>query len=154
MAAFLPLIRGSQAEILAVTADLDLTLSQGRILLELERAGEGLAVHDLASCISLSMAATGRAVDALYRSGLLTRREDTIDRRIKRIGLTDHGRAVLTEIMQVRWRTAERFVAMLSDDERVALESAVTTIAALTAVHLPITHGSSDTASSAEQPVA
>jgi hypothetical protein len=60
--AFLPLIKGSQAEIMAVTADLDLTLSQGRILLELERTGEALAVNDLASRISLSIAAAGWAI--------------------------------------------------------------------------------------------
>jgi hypothetical protein len=68
--AFLPLIKGSQAEIMAITADLDLTLSQGRILLELERTGEALAVNDLSSRISLSIAAAGLAIDALYRSGL------------------------------------------------------------------------------------
>jgi DNA-binding MarR family transcriptional regulator len=60
--ALLPLIKGSQAAIMAVTADLDLTLSPGRILLELERTGEALAVNDLASRISLSIAAAGRAL--------------------------------------------------------------------------------------------
>ena len=152
MEAFLPIIKGSQAEIMAVAADLDLTLSQGRILLELERAGEDLAVNDLAARISLSMAATGRAIDALYRAGLLTRREDDLDRRIKRIGLTDRGHSTITTIMQARRQVAENFVAALNEAERAALEAAVTTIAALTSTHLPLLHGSCDSAASEREP--
>ena len=151
MEAFLPIIKGSQAEIMAVTADLDLTLSQGRILLELERGGEDLAVSDLAARISLSMAAAGRAVDSLHRSGMLTRREDDVDRRIKRIGLTDRGHAMITEIMQVRRQVAERFVGALDDTERAALAEAVATIGSLTSTHLPAIRGSCDARSRAKE---
>jgi DNA-binding MarR family transcriptional regulator len=136
---------------MAVTADLDLTLSQGRILLELERTGEALAGNDLASRISLSIAAAGRAIDALYRSGLLTRREDEIDRRIKRIGLTDRGSIVIAEILHVRRQVAERFVSDLNDDERIALEGAVATIAALTPAHFRAICGSCDSTSSSKE---
>jgi len=136
--AFLPVFKGSQAEIMAATADLDLTLSQCRILLELERAGEALPVNDLAVRISLSIAATGRAIDMLHRSGILTRREDDVDRRIKRIGLTDKGLSVIATITQVRNQGAERFVAALNDSEQAALEVAVGTIASLISTHLPL----------------
>ena len=142
MEAFVPMFKGSQAEIMAATADLDLTLSQCRILLELDRAGEDLPVNDLAVRISLSIAATGRAIDALYRAGVLTRREDGIDRRIKRIGLTTQGLSVIATIMQVRRQGAERLVAALDDTERAALERAVETIATLIAAHLPTMYGS------------
>ena len=154
MAALLPLIKGSHAKVMGVTAELDLTLSQGRILFELERAGKALAVNDLASRISLSIAAAGRAIDALYRSGLLTRREDDIDRRIKRISLTDRGSAVIAEIQEVRRQVVERFVAALTDDERIALEGAVATIAALTSAHFPAVAGSSGTVSPPQEPSA
>lgn len=40
MEAFVPMFKGSQSEIMAATADLDLTLSQCRIIFELDRAGE------------------------------------------------------------------------------------------------------------------
>lgn len=127
---------------MAATADLDLTLSQCRILFELERAGEDLPVNDLAARISLSIAATGRAIDSLYRSEVLTRREDEIDRRVKRIGLTSHGRSVIAKIMQVRRQGAERLVAALNDAERTALEQAVETISTLIAIHLPVMYES------------
>ena len=151
MSAILPLIKGSQAEIMAVTADLDLTLSQGRILLELERAGETLALNNLASRISLSIAATGRAVDALYRSGLLTRREDDVDRRIKRIGPTARGHEIIAEITQIRQQSVERFVAGLSEDERAALEQAVATLATLTSARPPAWAWSCETAAPSQE---
>lgn len=150
--AFLPLIKGSQAEVMAVTAELDLSLSQLRILFELERTGRDLAVNDLAERISLSMAAAGRAVDALFRSGLLSRREDENDRRIKRIGLTDRGRSIIAEIMRLRHQTAERFVQALNAEERADLEKAVATVAALIAAHLPAINGDCCTPSSSGEP--
>jgi DNA-binding MarR family transcriptional regulator len=150
--AFLPLIKGSQAEVMAVTAELDLSLSQLRILFELERTGKDLAVNDLAERISLSMAAAGRAIDALFRSGLLSRREDENDRRIKRIGLTDRGRSIIAEIMRLRHQTAERFVNALNAEERADLEKAVATVAALIAAHSPAIHGECCTPSSSKEP--
>ena len=41
--------------------------------------------------MGLSPAATGRAVDALVRAGLVTRRDDDADRRVKRLALTHDG---------------------------------------------------------------
>ncbi|NHO32160.1 MarR family winged helix-turn-helix transcriptional regulator [Acetobacter fallax] len=137
MDALKPLVRNNQAEIMALTAELDLTLSQGRILLELSKAEEDLANTDIATRITLSVAATTRAVDALYRSGLVTRREDEADRRIKRIGLTNQGRAIISAIMEIKRRSVERFIAALSSDERTALDAAVNTIATLTATRWP-----------------
>lgn len=152
IAAFMPLVKGSQAEVMAVTADLDLSLSQGRILLELEKADEALAVNDIAARISLSIAATGRAIDALHRSGLLTRREDGTDRRIKRISLTQSGASIIAEIVQVKRQVTDRFVAALTDDERIALEGAVATIAALTAKHFQAAKGSLASVTPAQEP--
>jgi DNA-binding MarR family transcriptional regulator len=114
---------------------------------------EKLAVNDFASRISLAIAA-GRAIDALYRSGPLTRREDEIDRRIERIGLTDRGSIVIAEILHVRQQVAERFGSDLNDDERIALEGAVATIAALTSAHFPVIRGSCDSTSSSKEPSA
>jgi DNA-binding MarR family transcriptional regulator len=150
MEAVMPLMKDRQAEIMAVTADFDLTLSQGRILFELGLAGEDLAVNDLATRISLSIAATTRAIDALFRSGLLSRREDDIDRRVKRIGLTSRGHEIIGKILRAKRQTVERFVARLTDDERTALEAAVATIGALTSAYFPATRDLCDAAPSRE----
>jgi DNA-binding MarR family transcriptional regulator len=142
--ALLPLIRDSQAEIMAATAELEFTLSQQRIMFELQRAGEPLAVNDVAERVSLSLPATGRAIDALYRSGMVSRREDEADRRIKRIALAEPGRAILARVAQVRLRAVERFVAGLSAEECADLDRAVAVLATLTASHLPALSGACD----------
>jgi DNA-binding MarR family transcriptional regulator len=136
MAVF-PLIKDSQTEVMAVTAEFDLTMSQLRMLFVLDKARADLAVNEVADQVSLSMAAAGRAVDGLVRGGLLSRREDPIDRRIKRIGLTDAGKRAIEQIGAARRHSVERFVDALNKTERAALTAAVATLGALTRKHFP-----------------
>jgi DNA-binding MarR family transcriptional regulator len=145
IAALTPLLKGGQAEVMAATAEFDLTLSQLRMLFVLENAEQDLAVNELAERVSLSVAAAGRAVDGVVRAGLMSRREDDSDRRIKRIGLTDNGRQAITRISDARRVSTERFVASLSATERAALDGAIETISALAAKHMPVYSGSSCT---------
>jgi len=141
IAAIMPLMKGSQAEVMSATAEFELTMTQLRMLFVLEHAGRDMAVNELAEQVGLSMAATGRAVDIVVRTGLLSRREDESDRRIKRIGLTESGRAAIVQIGQARRRAVEAFVAKLDADERAALDAAVATLGALTSLHLPLPSG-------------
>lgn len=135
--AIVPLIKGSQPEVMAATEAFELTLSQMRMLFVLDHADTDLAVNELAERVSLSMAAAGRAADALVRSGLLSRREDELDRRVKRITLTAAGRAAIETIGAARRQATERFVRALNDDERAELELAVKTLSRLTHAHFP-----------------
>lgn len=137
IAAIMPLMKGSQAEVMSATAEFELTMSQLRMLFVLEHAGHDMAVNELAEHVGLSVAAAGRSVDAVVRTGLLSRREDESDRRIKRIGLTETGRNAIVQIGQARRRGVESFVAKLDASERAALASAVETLGALTSRHLP-----------------
>jgi DNA-binding MarR family transcriptional regulator len=135
--AIVPLIKDSQTEVMAVTAEFDLTMSQLRMLFVLDKARADLAVNEVADQVSLSMAAAGRAVDGLVRGGLLSRREDPIDRRIKRIGLTDAGKRAIEQIGAARRHSVERFVDALNKSERAALAAAVATLGELTRKHFP-----------------
>src|SRR3954447_6202857 len=65
--------------------ELDLSLSQIRILHVLTRAREEASLKELADDIGLSLAATSRSVDALVHRGLVTRSENTTDRRLKTV---------------------------------------------------------------------
>jgi len=138
IAAMMPLVKGSQAEVVTATAEFDLTLTQLRILFLLEHAGHDLAVNVLADGVGLSMAATGRAVDAMVRSNLLSRREDESDRRIKRIGLTAAGRKPIVQISRARRLAVDRFVVKLDAHEHAALEAAVATLDALVAKYMAL----------------
>ena len=135
--AIVPLIKDSQTEVMTVTAEFDLTMSQLRMLFVLDKARADLAVNEVADQVSLSMAAAGRAVDGLVRGGLLSRREDSIDRRIKRIGLTNAGKRAIEQIGAARRHSVERFVDALNKTERAALAAAVATLGELTRKHFP-----------------
>jgi DNA-binding MarR family transcriptional regulator len=135
--AVVPLIKDSQTEVMTVTAEFDLTMSQLRMLFVLDKARADLAVNEVADQVALSMAAAGRAVDGLVRGGLLSRREDALDRRIKRIGLTDAGKRAIDQIGAARRHSVERFVDALNKTERAALAAAVATLGELTRKHFP-----------------
>jgi DNA-binding MarR family transcriptional regulator len=141
MGVLIPIIKDSQTAVAAAMAGFDLTFSQMRMLWVLDHHGSDLAVSELAETVALSLPAAGRAVDAMVRQGLLSRREDDIDRRIKRIGLTASGRDVLDQISRARGQSADRFVEALTDDERTALAGALATLGTLTRKHFVVPVG-------------
>lgn len=105
--------------------DLDLSVSQARILFLLEAAVEPLPIHVLAEQASLSMAATGRNIDHLVRVGILSREESAADRRVKLIAPTDHGRQIIAMHLNARREAVERLVERLPEPERAALHAAI-----------------------------
>jgi DNA-binding MarR family transcriptional regulator len=135
MGVLMPILKDSQAGVAAVMAGFDLTFSQLRMLWILDNSGSDLAVNELAETVSLSLPAAGRAVDGMVRLGLLTRREDEADRRIKRIGLAEPGREALEKIGRARGRSADRFVEALNDAERATLADALAALGVLTRKH-------------------
>jgi DNA-binding MarR family transcriptional regulator len=112
------LVKDAEVDVFRVAAELDLSLSQLRGLFILSHAEHELALTELAPELGLSVAATGRAVDVLVRHGLVVRREDPVDRRIKRIGLTAAGRDTITRLNAARRDGLRQFVSTLSDAER------------------------------------
>ena len=124
------LMKGAQSEVLEVAAALDLSMSQLRSLHVLDAVEAPLALHELADRMGLSVAATGRAVDVLVRGGLVSRREDDVDRRVKRVAITDAGRDAVNRLVAARREGMNRFVATLSEEEREALSAALAPILA------------------------
>jgi DNA-binding MarR family transcriptional regulator len=118
-------MKGDQGELLALVAELDLTMPQIRGLFMLDSSDRALALTELAPLMGLSIAAAGRAVDGLVRTGLVSRTEDTADRRIKRLALTDRGRAALQRLTEARLVGLRRFADTLGDAERDALSGAL-----------------------------
>ena len=89
------LMRGSSQQMFVLLGELDLTMTQMKTLGMLEDCVEQVSVKELSERLGLSLPATSRTVDGLLRRGLLSRLEDTEDRRIKRVRLTDDGRAMV-----------------------------------------------------------
>lgn len=113
-------------------AEVDLSISQLRALFVLDAAPPGaeLPLGVLAGRVGLSTAAMGRAIDRLVAHGHVTRTEDRLDRRVKRIGLTAAGRAIARSILTARRAAIGRFVASLEPAEVERLGAAIAPLAA------------------------
>jgi DNA-binding MarR family transcriptional regulator len=118
-------MRTAQTEVFQIVGELDLSMTQLKILHILDGSERELTPSELAQFIGLSPAATGRAVDAMTRSGLVSRRDDAEDRRVKRLALTDAGTAAVTRITEARIAGLARLVEDLDPAQRAALSDAL-----------------------------
>jgi DNA-binding MarR family transcriptional regulator len=122
--------KSGEAHILGVAAGLDLSFSQLRALFVLADCHDELAVHELAARLGSSMATAGRAVQALSRAGMVTRREDEQDRRVKRVRLAEDGRVLVAGFVHAHREAVRECVESLSDHEREQLSKALAPILA------------------------
>ncbi len=104
---------------------LELGMTQIKLLHQLEGVAHELTLKEGAELVGLSLPAASRTVDDLVRRGMIQRHEDVSDRRMKRISLTDHGRAVIRKLNAARLSGLEQFAQTLTDDERRALAGAL-----------------------------
>jgi DNA-binding MarR family transcriptional regulator len=117
--------RGNQ---LRVVEESGLSSTQCKALLELGGLGNCPStwqVTDLAELFGSSLPAMSRAVDGLFERGLVERDEDPLDRRMKRVRLTDSGRAVPAALNAARLSALQELVGSLGEEEASALEGAL-----------------------------
>jgi DNA-binding MarR family transcriptional regulator len=119
------LMRGSSQQMFALLGELDLGMTQMKTLLMLDDCIEEGSVKDLSERLGLSLPATSRTIDGLLRRGFLSRHEDTVDRRVKRVRLTDEGRDVVRRINVARLQGLEAFATSLSAPQRARLMAAL-----------------------------
>jgi DNA-binding MarR family transcriptional regulator len=118
-------MRTAQTEVFQVVEELELSMTQLKILHILDGSERELTPSELAQFLGLSPAATGRAVDALTRTSIVSRREDEDDRRVKRLALTSKGAAAIARISEARIKALAKVVEKLDDDQRQALATAL-----------------------------
>jgi DNA-binding MarR family transcriptional regulator len=118
----------SQGGFLQEVSERDLTLSQLKALSLLDEQPEPLSVKALAGRLGLSLPAASRAVDALFKRGLVERAEDAQDRRVKRIRLTAAGRKLIADLAAIRIADLKRLLGTFTATERRKLDSALETI--------------------------
>ncbi len=112
-------------DLLVAVGESELTLTQIKLLHHLEVADRELTLKEASEFASVSLPAASRTVDDLVRRGLVARQEDASDRRMKRVSLTDTGRAVILRLSAARLRGLEEFSRSLSEQEREALSGAL-----------------------------
>jgi DNA-binding MarR family transcriptional regulator len=119
------LMRGSSHQMYALITELDLSITQMKTLHVLADNGSEVSVKELSDRLGLSLPGASRIVDALLRRGWLERREDPVDRRMKRVRITDEGRKVLDRIEAARLAGLEDYAASLTPEQRARLSSAL-----------------------------
>ena len=73
----------------------------------------------------MSLPNASRTVDALLQRGLVERREDEHDRRVKRVGANDKARALIDRVDTARLQGLEAWATDLSPVQRQALLDAL-----------------------------
>jgi DNA-binding MarR family transcriptional regulator len=113
------------SDVFEAVGALELTLTQIKVVHYLDQAARPLTVKEAAELVSISLPAASRAVDDLVRRDLAERHEDLTDRRMKRVSITERGRAAIRQINAARLSELEEFAATLTSQERSKLAGAL-----------------------------
>lgn len=97
-------------------AEFGLTEGTWRPLIYLFRAVEPLSQNDLAELMGLDRSSVVRLLDVLQRAGYVTRQEDTQDRRIKRLHLTQAGTDVALQVKKASQQVLQQVFDAIPDD--------------------------------------
>lgn len=118
--------RHCTTDLLEAFGAVDLTMTQIKLLHRLEETDEELSLKAGAELVRVSLPAASRLVDDLVRRGLVERREDPEDRRMKRVRLTGEGREVIRRLGAARLSGMREFIGALSPAERAQLNETLT----------------------------
>ena len=95
------IVREFVFNILRTFVDFDYSLPQLATLLLLDEEGE-LTIKQVSEILGRSVTATSRLLDQLVERGMVSRREDQHDRRVKRIAITEQGSKLIATLEQRR----------------------------------------------------
>ena len=113
-------IRGSR--------DFEMSSIQLVTLFLLVSEGE-LTIKQVAEFLGRSVSATSRMLDQLVVRGLVCRREDEHDRRVKRVSLSESGRSFIHTLEQKRVEAQMVVMAYLAPEERAVVAQAMQLLA-------------------------
>jgi DNA-binding MarR family transcriptional regulator len=119
------ILKGSTREMYRLLAELDLSMTQLKLLHLLVESPTEISVKELGEALAMSLPNASRTVDALLQRGLVERREDEHDRRVKRVGATDRARKLIDRVDTARLQGLEAWAAELSPLQREKLLDAL-----------------------------
>jgi DNA-binding MarR family transcriptional regulator len=122
------ILSGSTRSLYALLAELDLSMTQLKMLHVLVECETEVSVKELAEELSMSLPNASRTIDGLLQRGLLERREDLHDRRIKRVGPTPAARELIDRVDTARLQGLESWAERLSPVQRQTLLDALSTL--------------------------
>ncbi len=114
--------------ILRTFGDFDFSLPQMATLLLLDEEGE-FTIKQVAEILGRSVSATSRLLDHLVERGLVSRREDERDRRVKRVAITEDGRTLIATLERRRAESQLAVMEYLSAEEQADIVRAMALLA-------------------------
>jgi DNA-binding MarR family transcriptional regulator len=100
-------------------------MTQLKLLHVIVECSDEMSVKELAEELSMSLPNASRTIDGLLHRGLVERREDEHDRRVKRVGPTPAARALIDRVDTARLQGLEVWAAELSPVQRKTLLDAL-----------------------------
>ena len=77
-------------------------------------------MREIAAGLEVSLSAVSQLVDRLVRKGLMTRREDQLDRRLAQVGLSESGESVVRQMRERRSEWFESIAGAMPEEKRHA----------------------------------
>ena len=114
--------------IITAFGDFDFSLPQMATLLLLDEEGE-LTIKQIAELVGRSVSATSRLLDQLVERGMVSRREDERDRRVKRVAITENGKGLIATLEQRRAEAQIAVMEYLSAEEQAEVTRAMALLA-------------------------
>src|SRR5215472_5459275 len=111
------IIREFALRVVQTFGDVDFSFPQMVTLLLLDEEGEQ-TIKGVAEMLGRSFSATSRLLDQLVVRGMISRREDERDRRVKHVAITAQGRSFIEMIEQQRADAQIAVMEYLSPEER------------------------------------
>jgi DNA-binding MarR family transcriptional regulator len=119
------ILSGSTRALYAMLAEADLSMTQLKMLHVLVECETQASVKEVAEELSMSLPNASRTIDGLLQRGLVERREDEHDRRVKRVGPTAAARELIDRVDTARLQGLEAWAEDLSPVQRQTLLDAL-----------------------------
>lgn len=86
---------------------------------------DGISLKELAEHLDITPGAATQLTEALVKSGLVSRKDDTVDRRVVHLHLSADGRKLMQKLSKARIELSRRMFDDLSDEEIASFHSVI-----------------------------
>lgn len=114
------IINSLQTQIPEELADVDLTFQQMHAMIYASQH-ETCSVGDIASGLAISHPAAVKLIDRLQRKALVSKSEDSQDRRVSCVTLTELGQSIVGSVQAKRAETVSRALEGMTLEEQAGL---------------------------------
>lgn len=111
------IIRSARQMVNAQLKSLNLSSAEGNVLLHLLNQGEVLRQEDIVEQLEISKPAVSKALDSLEQMGYVTRAKDDLDRRARRVRITEKAKAIGPRLKESYDRVFTLATQGLSEEE-------------------------------------